>query len=123
MSVTKRRIFDYSNWLALFWGAVIGYLSLSPLSALPEVAVNDKLEHFAAYGVLALLGTVSRRSKQGTIWVLLVIIAYGGAIEIIQPYVNRYMELGDFIANACGALFGTMLSSILNRVTALMDYR
>lgn len=114
----KRRMTNYSEWFALLWGAVIGYLSLSPLSALPEIAVNDKLEHFAAYGLLGFLGVIARSSKRATLWVLFAIIAYGGAIEIIQPYVNRHMEMGDFIANACGALFGATLGVVSNRATS-----
>jgi len=118
MSGSKRRITDYSDWFALLWGATIGYLSLSPLSILPEIAVSDKLEHFAAYGLLGFLGVISRRSKRTTLWMLFAIIAYGAAIEIIQPYVNRYMELWDFIANAGGALFGATLGAVSSRATA-----
>jgi VanZ family protein len=117
MSRGKRRITRYSDWFALLWGGIIGYLSLAPLSALPEIAVSDKLEHFAAYSLLGFLAVLARRSKHGLIWIVFAAVAYGGAIEIIQPYVNRYMELGDFIANACGALFGATLGFASGRVT------
>lgn len=115
MTGTRHRLNEYSDWLALLWSAVIGYLSLSPLPQLPEIAVSDKLEHFAAYTVLGFLGGVSRRSIRGMLWISLAIVAYGGAIELIQPYVNRYMELGDFIANACGTLFGATISFVASR--------
>lgn len=116
MTRTKRRIIEYCDWFALTWSAIIGYLSLSPLSALPEIAASDKLEHFAAYAVLGFLGVILRRSKRDTFWVLFAIVVYGGLIETIQPYVDRFMELGDFIANTCGALFGASLVLISSRV-------
>jgi len=117
MSGAKRQITRYSDWFALLWGVTIGYLSLSPLSALPEIEVSDKLEHFAAYCLLGFLAVLARKSKHGMIWIVAAAVLYGGAIEIIQPYVNRHMELGDFIANACGALFGATLGFASVRAT------
>jgi len=116
MLTAKQQIPALSDWLTLLWGAVIGYLSLSPISALPALSNSDKLEHFTAYCVLGFLGTLSRRSKYGTFSMLIAIIIYGGAIEVIQPYVNRYMELGDFIANTCGALLGASVGTVSNRI-------
>lgn len=115
MPEIRHRLNEYGDWLALLWSATIGYLSLSPLAALPAIAAGDKLEHFAAYGVLGFLGVISRRSMRGMIWVLFAIVAYGGTIEIIQPYVNRNMEFGDFIANACGTLFGVTIGYFAGR--------
>ena len=117
MPSIKQRITDHSDWLALLWGVTIGYLSLSPLSVLPAIAVSDKLEHFAAYSVLGFLGVLARKSMVGTISVLFAVIAYGSVIELIQPYVNRYMELGDFIANTGGTLFGATLGYLSSRIT------
>ncbi|MCP4285281.1 MAG: VanZ family protein [Gammaproteobacteria bacterium] len=112
----KRRVPVLSDWTALLWGVAIGYLSLSPAPALPTLSNNDKLEHFAAYCVLGFLGTLSRRSKYSTFSMLIAIIAYGGAIEVVQHYVDRHMELGDFIANTCGALLGATIVTISNSI-------
>jgi len=38
------------------------------------------------------------------------VIAYGGLIEMIQPYVNRYGEFNDFLANGAGAVLGVLLA-------------
>ena len=38
-----------------------------------------------------------------------VVIAFGGLIEVIQPYFGRAGELSDFIANTAGASFGAVL--------------
>ena len=117
MSVSRRRLTDFSDWAALLWGAVIGCLSLLPPSV-PTLAVSDKPAHFAAYGVFGFLAVAARKSKRGAVLVLLSIIAYGGAIELIQPYVNRSMELADFGANVCGTLVGAAFALASSRAHA-----
>ena len=47
-------------------------------------------------------------------WLIFAIaVFYGAFIEIIQPYVNRYGELGDFWADAGGAVIGVVVSRII----------
>ena len=41
---------------------------------------------------------------------MLAVTAYGGLIELIQPYVNRYGEFSDFLADAAGAALGGLLA-------------
>ena len=90
-------------------------LSLTPLEELPDVPGGDKLHHFIAYGALA-FPTALIRSRYLVI-LTLAYLALGGAIELIQPYVNRYGEWFDFMANAMGTMLGTsaglMVSAIL----------
>ena len=99
-----------SDALALLWAACIGYLSLSPLDRLPPITpFSDKVEHFAAYALLSFLTLWARRpGSTGALW-LLAIICYGGLIELLQPYVNRNMELADLLANCAGVLAGALL--------------
>jgi len=99
-----------ADLLALGLAFVIGVLSLLPLDRLPEVAVSDKLEHLVAYGLLGLLATLRRHSLRTLFLSLLLIIAYGAAIEYLQPYVGRFMELGDFVANSSGAFLGALIA-------------
>ena len=40
-------------------------------------------------------------------------VLYGGAIEVIQPYVNRYREMGDFWANTIGAVIGVVIARFI----------
>lgn len=110
MALIQRLTNRPTDKLALTWAAGIAYLSLSPLGTLPEIQVSDKLEHFAAYALLGMLGTLSRKSPLAIVWTLLLILVYGGLIEIVQPYVNRYMELADFVANAAGAVCGGLMA-------------
>ena len=49
-------------------------------------------------------------------WLLPSAIGFGGAIELIQPYVNRKGEWGDFWADAIGAVIGVMIGLFLRYV-------
>ena len=53
-------------------------------------------------------------------WVILSLsIAYGGAIETIQPLVNRNCEMADLFADACGAVLGILGGKLLLSKTRL----
>jgi len=94
--------------MALIWACIIGWLSLAPVYFPPGPEGSDKVEHFLAYALLGLLAGIGRENRRMLIYTLLLIIAYGGLIELIQPYVNRYRELGDLLANGCGAVVGLL---------------
>ena len=81
---------------------IITILSLSPLPKLPDVAGNDKIHHLIAYFFLALPSAVSRPKNYLVLGMCF--IAYGGLIEILQPYVNRHSEWMDFLANSTGVV-------------------
>ena len=91
---------------------VIAFLSLYPLPKLPEFPDTDKAYHLAAYFLLALPSGLKKPNK----WVLFIFlfIIFGGIIEIIQPYVNRYGEWLDFLANTIGVILGFFLGVVLN---------
>jgi VanZ family protein len=86
-------------------------LSLWPAASLPNVPGTDKSHHFIAYAAL-MLPTALRQPKQ---WFIITIafLTFSGAIELIQPYVNRYGEWLDMAANALGLLCGFILAKII----------
>lgn len=45
----------------------------------------------------------------------LLFIAYSGAIELLQPYVNRYGEWLDMAANTVGVFCGLIIAELINR--------
>ena len=102
------------NWIifTLFILIVITILSLSPLDELPSVPGTDKAHHLIAYAIL-MLPTALRKPNR---WVLfgLFFIAYSGAIELLQPYVNRYGEWNDMLANTAGIICGLFIAEIVN---------
>ena len=81
---------------------VITILSLSPLPKLPDVPGTDKTHHLIAYFFLALPSAVAKPKNYLVLGPCF--IAYGGLIEILQPYVNRHGEWLDFLANSSGVV-------------------
>ena len=103
-----------TNWiiLTLFILLVITILSLWPLDKLPLVPGTDKTHHLIAYAIL-MLPTALRKPER---WILfgLFFIVYSGAIELLQPYVNRYGEWLDMLANTAGIVCGLIIAEIVN---------
>ena len=101
------------HWLNLtfFLLSAITVLSLTPLPELPPVPGSDKTHHFIAYGAL-MLPTAIKKPKNWLI-ITLFFIGWSGAIELIQPMVNRYGELLDLVANIGGLVCGWLLGSLI----------
>lgn len=102
------------HWKSLTWVifTAITVLSLLPLNALPPAPGTDKTHHFIAYGML-MLPVALRRPKNWIIWGLFFVL-YSGAIELIQPFVNRYGEWMDLLANSLGLLCGVIIARLIN---------
>jgi len=99
--------------LTLLTLSSITILSLTPLDHLPEVPGSDKLHHFIAYA--ALMFPVALRRPPQWLWLAGGFALWSGAIELIQPYVNRYGEWLDLAANCAGLLIGWLLARGLAR--------
>jgi VanZ family protein len=91
--------------------AVITLFSLWPVAQLPEVPGTDKTHHLIAYLVASFPICIKRPQYWRAL--LLAIVMYSGLIELLQPYVNRYGEWLDLMANAIGALLAVLLSDVL----------
>jgi len=89
----------------------IATLSLWPVASLPSVPGTDKTHHFIAYAAL-MLPTALRQPKHCLI-ITIAFLAFSGAIELIQPYVNRYGEWLDMAANGFGLICGFILAKII----------
>ena len=73
--------------------------------AAPQVTlIDDKIVHFAVYGLLATLVCRLGGGWRAAGWSLLLVSAYGASDEWHQSYVpGRSMELMDWIADTTGA--------------------
>mgnify|MGYP000417129487 FL=1 len=89
----------------------IATLSLWPAAYLPNVPGTDKTHHFIAYAAL-ILPTALRQPKN-YLTIIVGFMAFSGAIELIQPYVNRYGEWLDMAANTLGLLSGWVLAKVM----------
>ena len=104
----KRKIDIYTTIIIAF---AIGLATLTPVEKLPTVSGSDKVYHLISFAILTLPIAIIRPRA---IWIILSLsIAYGGAIELLQPLVNRNCEMADFLADAVGAILGVLVAGAL----------
>jgi len=100
-------------WLALGWALVAAVVvgSLLPSASVPALHLWDKLEHLAAYGVLAFVfaGALGRARWQPVLWGLL---ALGAGLEVAQGLAGagRGADPWDMVANTLGVITGLGLA-------------
>ena len=83
--------------------AIIAVLTLMPIPVSGPTG-SDKHYHILAFACLAL--PLPFAKPRWTLWVILSVIAYGGTIEILQPFFGRHAEWADLLADGVGALLG-----------------
>lgn len=116
-----RVVMQHQEWLwrkaglvlAAMIAIAVGTLTLTPVpSASLMMGGIDKVYHALAFAALIfpLIVTDSRR----WFWAVPLVIAYGGAIELIQPTVGRSAEWLDFGADITGVLAGAALAELFH---------
>jgi VanZ family protein len=101
---------------SLFLAALVAVLTLSPAPPGPEgVPGLDKLAHLLAFGAVA--APLAWRFPQHWRRVALIVLVYGGVIEIVQPAFGRSAEWADLLADGIGAFGGAFLAARLRRAT------
>lgn len=97
-------------WLVLTLVVLAGISvgSLMPLSEQGVLPGNDKTHHLVGYAGLVFFSALHRPRY----WLCLVFAfaLWSGAIELIQPYFNRYGEWRDLLANGVGLVIGIGLA-------------
>ena len=112
-----RHVLDaHSDKLAVAAAVSIAILSFLPRSTAAGVPVNDTVNHLLAYTVLSGLALWRRRGPRAVAATVAMVIAFGGAIELIQPYVGRAAGWSDFISNSVGAAVGLLLVNVSRRI-------
>ena len=103
-----RKIDFYATIIIAF---AIGLATLTPVEKLPQVSGSDKVYHLISFAILTLPIAIIRPRA---IWIILSLsIAFGGAIELLQPLVNRNCEMADFLADPVGAILGVLVAGAL----------
>ena len=99
-------------WSVLGWLLVLGVIvgSLLPGSSLPDVSLNDKVEHAGAYCLLMVwfAGLYPRR-----LYPLIgaVLFALGIGLDLLQGLTaTRSLELYDIVADLVGIVIGCGIS-------------
>jgi len=77
---------------------------------------SDKFLHFLAYFGLAGLATTALRHRRAIILATLALIAFGGALEILQAFTGRDAEWLDEVANSIGVLTGACAGLLFLRL-------
>lgn len=97
--------------MGLLLVAIVVVVCLLPARNLPGTGINDKLEHGLAFMVMALwfAGLTTRRDY---LYLLLALMALGGAIEIAQGLMGlgRTADPLDLLADSVGTLAGLALA-------------
>ena len=111
----KTFLFFYENWkiYTFLILIIITFLSLYPLKEQPSIPGTDKIHHLIAYSALAI--GVGLRRPSNYVLIIILFSFYSGLIEIIQPYVNRFREIEDFLFNNLGILIGLTLGVMINK--------
>ncbi len=101
--------------LIIYWITLFA-LTTVPVDVVPQLFnYQDKIEHFAAYGVLAFLLTLTlffqKRSRlissKAFLFTFIFILAYGAIDEIHQLLVpGRFCDFYDWLADSIGGSLG-----------------
>lgn len=98
-------------WIAMFAAIAIG--SLLPAQDLPPPAFDgmDKAEHLLGYVLLSGYAVLLFDTRRARLRAMLVVIAFGLAVEVAQGVftTTREPDLLDALANATGAALGQLL--------------
>lgn len=100
--------------LRRFWFSVgvaiavaVAVLCLAPGRNIPDVNISDKIQHFAAFAMLAFwFGSILVR--RDLLWLAVALLTFGALIEVAQEMMRlgRSGEVRDLIADALGILLG-----------------
>ncbi|MGO4855662.1 teicoplanin resistance protein VanZ [Phaeovulum sp. W22_SRMD_FR3] len=89
--------------------------TLSPHPLLPNDALwGDKVQHLLGFGSLVVPAALLRPR-----WLTVVApatIIFGGTIEVIQTYIGRDGEIGDFMADVTGVFLAVSICSIMRKI-------
>ena len=109
-------LFLFENWkiYTTLIFIIITFLSLYPLKEQPSIPGSDKIHHLIAYAALSI--GVGLRKPSNYLLVIVFFSFYSGLIEIVQPYVNRFGEIEDFLFNNLGIFIGLTLGIVINKI-------
>jgi len=96
----------------MIWLSALFAVSVLPVSGPRTELPADKIAHFIAYGITALLffrHFVMRRHRNAFWLSVFAAAAFGVSMEVVQSFVPyRQFSFGDMVANASGALVSSV---------------
>lgn len=116
VQILTRRYMKYISLIALgltvILVAVISVLTLTPIPAPQGLGWSDKTYHLFAF--MALTIPIATLRPKWLIFAILAFAMFGGAIEIIQPFVGRSRDFADWIFDLYGVVIGGVIGLLLN---------
>jgi VanZ family protein len=103
--------------LLLVVAGIILVMSLLPQPPkLPGFDISDKLDHFAAYIALGAcaFAAVERKNLAAALIMGAACSAFGGAIELIQPFFSRDCDIRDFAMDVAGVVLGAAAAALVS---------
>lgn len=112
---------QYRRFAAVLFMVFLVAVTVALLMPVPQhdlrtPAHADKLVHFGVFFCLALPAFLVCR--QAWALTMIALVAYGGMIELVQPYFGRGAEWADFWANSIGVVAALPVAYQLRRVLA-----
>lgn len=128
----KRKIWFVYIPLVIYWLILFVATSL-PVERLPSIGFTDKINHFIAYFILAVLVNLmliyQRKSRflfeKATVATIVICLFYGALDELHQMLVpGRFAETMDWVADALGAVAGILIIYFLiNKLKYRLEYK
>jgi len=118
--------------LFIYWVTLL-ILTSTPAQELPKVDISDKVVHFGAYFVLAILFQLYVFISKGEsvfngkiktyVLTIIVLTLYGAFDEIHQAFIpGRVADLVDFIADTLGVVTAVLLLTALLKQEAVAKF-
>jgi VanZ family protein len=127
----KRKVWLVYIPLIIYW-LILFIATTLPAQRLPSVGFTDKVNHFIAYFVLAVLVNLTliyqRKSRflfeKATVATIVICLFYGAVDELHQMLVpGRFAETLDWVADALGAFTGVLFVYFLkNRLKYRLEF-
>ena len=124
----QRKIWLVYLPLVLYWIVLFTATTL-PGNQLPDLHLSDKIEHFSAFFILAVMLNLAlifqRKSfiifKYAALVTIIITLSYGAVDELHQLFIpGRSADIRDWLADSTGGILGVF---ILNLVKSLYNYK
>jgi VanZ family protein len=120
----KRKVWMVYAPLILYWIILFTATTL-PGKDLPDLGISDKIEHFGAFFILAVLLNLAliyqRKSyflfKNASIATIVITLSYGAIDEIHQLFISgRSADIRDWLADSTGVIVGILFLNLLKNI-------
>jgi VanZ family protein len=120
----KRKVMLVYFPLTLYWIVLFTATTL-PGKDLPDLGISDKIEHFSAFFILAVLINLTliyqRKSyllfRYAIIATIIITLSYGAIDEIHQLFIpGRSADFRDWLADSSGVIMGVFSLNLLKNL-------